>query len=168
MHFFQHLNSNIHQGANVSCPFCRRAYTSASGVSHHLETGSCPNARNINRKFIYEQLAQRDQQGIITKKLIGWHEETWHTGNAWNGSFFECYLCHKQFNRNASLDQHLKSPTHLQNIYHCPSRSCGSNFRTLASMFNHLESEKCGFIKFAGVNKNVNNFFSSNRQIAFT
>ena len=44
----------------------------------------------------------------------------------------------------------------MQEIYHCPNKMrCGSQFRTLAGMFNHLESESCGFIKFNGVQRNV-------------
>ena len=57
------------------------------------------------------------------------------------------------------LDQHLKSPTHQQEIYHCPNKACKKQFKNLAGMFNHLESESCGFIKFSSVNKSAGDFF---------
>ena len=150
----------------MACPFCKRGFTSASGVSHHLETGSCPNAKGLNREAIYKELRQRDPNGMITNNLLEWHgETTWSSTSAWNGNQYECYLCHRQFAKNADLDRHLKSPTHLQQIYHCPNKMrCGSQFKTLAAMFNHLESESCGFIKFAGVQKNVGNFLSSGQR----
>ena len=152
----------------MTCPFCGRGFTTASGVSHHLETASCPKARGVDRKIIYEQLRRRDRQGILTNKLLEWHEETWDTGNAWNGYRFECYLCHKEFNTYKSLDQHLESPAHQQNLYHCPNPKCRMHFKTLAAIFNHLESESCAFIKFAAVKENVNRFFSNSQaRIAF-
>lgn len=102
---------------------------------------------------------------MITNNLLEWHGESWSTMNAWNGNGFECYACHRQFSKNAHLDQHLKSPVHLQQIYHCPNKSrCGLQFKTLAAMFNHLESESCGYIKFARVQNNVGNFLSTQQR----
>lgn len=64
------------------------------------------------------------------------------------------------------LDQHLKSPTHLREIYHCPNRArCGAQFKTLAGMFNHLESESCGFIRFDGVQRNVVPILAGNQRL---
>lgn len=163
-----HLNSRTHRGANVSCPFCQRAFTSASGVSHHLETGSCPNARCVNRESIFTTLRQRDRNGIITNNLLEWHgeAETWSIDNAWNGHTYQCYLCRRQFAAMGDLDRHLKSPAHMQEIYHCPNKMrCGSQFKTLAAMFNHLESESCGFIKFSGVQSNVGGFLAGNQRL---
>lgn len=166
----QHLNSRTHRGANVSCPFCQRAFTSASGVSHHLEAGSCPNARCVNRESIFHTLRQRDRNGIITNNLLEWHGETWSTENAWNGHTYQCYLCRRGFTATGDLDRHLKSPAHMQEIYHCPNKvRCGSQFKTLAGMFNHLESESCGFIKFSGVQSNVGGILAGNqRMIGFS
>lgn len=54
-----------------------------------------------------------------------------------------------------SLDQHLNSPIHKQNLYHCPNQKCGKEFVSLAALFNHLESEGCGYMRFEKVNKRV-------------
>lgn len=48
-----HLNSSIHRGRNVACPFCKAAFTLASSLSHHLETSLYPQAKNINYCTIY-------------------------------------------------------------------------------------------------------------------
>ena len=163
------MHSRTHQGANVTCPFCKKAFTTASGVSHHLETGSCPNARGVNRETIFKALRDRDRDGIITKNLLEWHEgesSTWSPNQAWNGRGYECYLCHRQFRGTPDLEKHLKSPVHMQNIYHCPNkRECTKQFKTLAGMFNHLESESCGFIKFDGVKAGVGNVLMGGQRL---
>lgn len=54
----------------------------------------------------------------------------------------------------------------MQEIYHCPNKvRCGSQFTTLAGMFNHLESESCGFIKFNGVQRNVAGILAGNQRL---
>lgn len=34
----KHLNSRIHRGSTIACPFCSVKYATASGLSHHLES----------------------------------------------------------------------------------------------------------------------------------
>ncbi|KAE9970492.1 hypothetical protein EG327_010253 [Venturia inaequalis] len=167
-----HRKSRLHRGATVICPFCQVGFASASGVSHHLETGSCPNARGMDRDSIYSELRRRDPNGTFTQNLIGWHEETnvqnIATNRCWNGQAFECYLCNKKFRQLSHLDQHLNSPIHAQKYYHCPKAGCAKEFVSLAAMFNHLESESCGFIRFEQVQQNVNQFLAGGgRLISF-
>lgn len=160
-----HLNSSIHRGSTISCPFCRRNFVTASGVSHHLERNSCPNATGVNRATIYRAIRERDPHSVITKGQLEWHD--WTPNMAWNGSDYECYICHRKFRSMQSLKQHLHSPAHQQELYHCPSRQCQKEFKTLASMFNHLESESCGFIRFEAVGEKVNGFLTGQRVIGF-
>ncbi|OAL48484.1 hypothetical protein IQ07DRAFT_543416 [Pyrenochaeta sp. DS3sAY3a] len=163
-----HLNSKIHRGTTVPCPFCKVGFTTASGLSHHLETGSCPNAKTLDREKIYKAIRQRDSHGIFTKNLLTFQEsdvETIATGAAFNGSSYECYLCHREFNSLRGLNQHLNSPTHSQSLYHCPNRSCARDFVSLASMFNHLESESCSFIRFEKVQENVQNIITGRQRL---
>ncbi|KAF2205275.1 hypothetical protein GQ43DRAFT_362795 [Delitschia confertaspora ATCC 74209] len=167
-----HMNSKTHRGSTIACPFCKVHYTTASGLCHHLETGSCSNAPRLNRETIFKMIRARDQNGVITNKQIGWHDEanaTYSaTSHAWNGSHWECYLCHKCFNSDRGLNQHLNSPTHKQKVYHCPNRiKCGKEFVALASLFGHLESESCAFMRFENVQRQVGNVLSSNRMLTF-
>ncbi|KAK2811853.1 hypothetical protein FQN50_001891 [Emmonsiellopsis sp. PD_5] len=168
-----HLNSKIHRGSTIPCPFCNANYTTASGLSHHLESGSCPRAPQLNRETIYRMARERDPNGFITNNLIGWRDEenaTYQaTNRAFNGTYWECYICHKKFNTIGSLNAHLNSPTHKQKVYHCPNvkQKCGKQFVSLAALFSHLESEMCSFMRFENVQRQVGNVFQGRNLIAF-
>lgn len=164
-----HLNSRAHRPASLECPFCDACYTAATGLCHHLERGSCPNAPNLNRDAIYRIIRSRDPSGVISNNLIGWYGSDQYEAseNSWNGSAYECYLCSRDFRTLYSLNQHLSSPIHQANYYHCPNRGCGKQFTTLAGIMNHLESESCNFMRFRDVQKKVHDLVSSNRLIQF-
>ncbi|KAH9437493.1 hypothetical protein MCOR02_001150 [Pyricularia oryzae] len=108
----QHLNSRTHRGHSIQCPLCGKAYTTATGIVYHLESGSCPNAQNLSRDEVFRLVRSRDPQGVISKKLIGWTGDVEYeaTHHAWNGYGYECYLCHRVFHQIHSLSQHLNSP----------------------------------------------------------
>ncbi|KAI2602819.1 hypothetical protein GGR54DRAFT_463087 [Hypoxylon sp. NC1633] len=166
-----HLNSRTHRGSDgIQCPFCRKGHATATGLAHHLESGSCPNAQSLNRDELYKAVRSRDPNGAITKKLIGWHGSPTYeaTERTWNGQAFECYFCHRNFNHLSSLNQHLSSPAHQQALYHCPNRNgCGRDFKSLAAVMNHLESESCSYMRFENVQKSVGNIISGNRLLTF-
>ncbi|KAK0732129.1 hypothetical protein B0H67DRAFT_94285 [Lasiosphaeris hirsuta] len=165
-----HLNSQLHRGQTVGCPFCSRAFSSATGVSHHLESGSCPKARGLNCDEVYRIVRSKDPHGIIAKRLIGWtgDSDTYEaTDRAWNGSEWECYFCHRCFSSIIALNQHMNSPAHRQELYHCPNRSCHSEFKTLAATINHLESEACGAMRFETVQRHIGGIISGSRLIGF-
>ena len=154
------------------CPFCKVNYVSASGLAHHLETGSCVRAPQLNRDTILRIVRERDPHGVITNKQLTWHDGTRvtysATERAWNGDAWECYMCHREFNTANSLNQHLNSPAHQQAVYHCPNHRCGKEFKALAGLFNHLESETCAFMRFEKVQTQVGNVFnSSSRMLTF-
>lgn len=136
-------------------------------MSHHLETGSCPNAASLNRNTIHKAIQQRDPHGLVTMKQLEWHAEVEATDRCWNGYGYECYLCHKVYNSLRDLNSHVNSGPHRQKIYHCPNRGCSKEFVSLAALFNHLESESCGFISFEKVQKSVTGILGGHRYIAF-
>ena len=168
---FQHLTSKIHRGSTVICPFCKTKYTSASGLTHHLERGACPNAPHLTRETIHRMVRGNDPQGLITKQNSDWSEdmdiEYSATDYAFNGRFWQCYLCKKNFNTVQSLNAHLNSSVHKQKVYHCPNTRCSKKFVTLAALFNHLESETCSFIRFEGVQRRLQDVLSGRKLIAF-
>jgi hypothetical protein len=168
----QHLNSKIHRGTDITCPFCKRGFATATGVTHHLETGSCPNARSLNRDTILIEIRHRDPSHIITKKLLtnGESGSSFKVTSAsynHNRGCYECYLCHKGFSDLVGLNQHVNSPAHRDKVYHCPGRACSREFRALAALFNHLESETCGTVRFDAVQRNVGDILSGQRLIGF-
>ncbi|KAF5618838.1 hypothetical protein F25303_12946 [Fusarium sp. NRRL 25303] len=118
---------------------------SRTSLSHHLERGSCPRVP-MDRNKLYFYIKNRDHHSLITKKDLAWYDEKTYTiipTAAWNpwSKMFECYLCHKLHMTLTGLKRHLESPRHQQSLYHCVKRSCGKEFKTLAALINHLESE---------------------------
>ncbi|KAI2464899.1 hypothetical protein F4781DRAFT_411154 [Annulohypoxylon bovei var. microspora] len=165
-----HLNSRVHRGRNLECPFCKQAYTTATGLTHHMESGFCPKATNLNRDVVYRIIRANDPTNLISKKLLDGPVSRRYeaTALAWNGHSYECYLCHRKFQQITSLNQHLGSAAHQQNLYHCPNRIvCGREFSTLAALMNHLESESCGYTKFENVQRSAKNITNLNRLIGF-
>ncbi|KZL85925.1 zinc finger protein [Colletotrichum incanum] len=165
----QHLKSRVHRGSNMSCPFCGVNRTSATGVVHHLERGSCPNAP-LDRDSLYLAVHRRDPDGILSKKLLEFHGSTQYSASeeAYNYRLnaYQCYLCGNLYAKLNSLNQHLASPAHQQAYYHCPNRICGREFTTLGATMNHLESESCGFMRFEAVQSSVGRILDSRRMIS--
>ncbi|KAJ2982170.1 hypothetical protein NUW58_g6499 [Xylaria curta] len=166
-----HLNSRIHCDYQIQCPFCKKSHPTATGVAYHLESGSCPNAAGLNRDTLYKFVRNKDPGGIITKNLIGWSGEKQYEANDRSYNYsrqgWECYLCNRLFGSLPSLNQHLNSPTHQQSLYHCPNRGCRGDFKTLAAIINHLESESCGYIRFEKVQQGIQNVIGGDRLITF-
>ncbi|KAI1323036.1 hypothetical protein F5Y16DRAFT_403904 [Xylariaceae sp. FL0255] len=166
-----HLNSRIHRNHELPCPFGKKQHNTATGLAYHIESGSCPNAKGISRDTLYKVVRSKDPSGIITNNLIGWHGSTRYEANhlAYNYSCaaWECYLCHRLFGSLPALNQHLQSPAHQQKYYHCPNRSCNTEFTTITGFFNHLESESCGYARFENVQNTIQGVVSGDRLIAF-
>lgn len=150
----QHLNSKIHRDSQILCPFCKSKFTTGSGVAHHLERGSCPKAKGVNREIILHMIRKHDRGGFITNKQIEWHKDNntqySATNQAFNGYYWECYLCHKKFQKQPDLNRHLNSQAHKQKVYHCPNvrGRCMKQLTALAGLFNRFESESCAFMRF--------------------
>lgn len=168
----KHLRSRIHRGTNVGCPFCEKGFTTASGLSAHLETSACPNAPSLSRESILAILRKRDPYGVITNKQIEWYDEEGSsyevTLDAWNGDAWECPMCDSKFSSVHGLRMHLQSPRHKGKVYHCPNKrgGCEKEFVSLAALFNHLESESCSYMKFENVQRHVKTFFTGRQMIS--
>ena len=120
-----------------------------------------------------------DPNGLITKKTIEWAgsasqtESTYTaTSAAYKGRAWECYTCHREFGSSASLNAHANSSVHRQKIYRCPNRcrkrKCGKEFVSLTGGLGHLESERCGFLRFGevqAVQKRVEDAMEGRRMI---
>ncbi|KAF2156503.1 hypothetical protein K461DRAFT_97044 [Myriangium duriaei CBS 260.36] len=166
-----HLNSRIHRGQQIQCPFCKACLATATGLVHHIESCGCPSAADMTRETIYKFIRSKDPQGAFTKNLIQGPDMTRYqaNGRAYNHSRggWECYFCHKLFKQLPHLNQHLNSPAHQESLYHCPNNACGKPFTTLAAIINHLESESCGFTRFENVQRSIKDIISSDKLIKF-
>lgn len=71
---------------------------------------------------------------------------------SWNGSKYECVLCHKTFMSLSSLNKHLGSRVHQTKVYRCPRErghhGCGKKFPKLGMLLDHVELEECGVLRF--------------------
>lgn len=143
----------------MQCPFCKRSFATASGVTIHLESGQC--SSGLDRHKINTMIQRMDRGNVITRPMIampGYDDvQTIATERAWNGRGYECYLCGKSFRTLQGLNSHLKSPVHEQDFYHCPQRSCGRTYKLLSALIQHVESESCGLMRFVQVQQQAQN-----------
>ncbi|KZT35199.1 hypothetical protein SISSUDRAFT_990851 [Sistotremastrum suecicum HHB10207 ss-3] len=157
----QHLRSSTHQPKNVRCPGlgCGRSFVSHSALLLHFEAGNCPSG--MTREELNRIVVQADRNNIITNpaRLIagpqGYQQPSatdyWATARSWNGSAYECFLCHGTFRSLQSLNAHLQSPTHRERIYRCPNQSCGIEYSVLSALCQHVENGSCGVSRFRAV-----------------
>lgn len=135
------------------------AFVSRAALVLHLESGKCESG--MDRKTVNKYVRKYDTKNVITdpSRLITSGVDITYSANeyAWNGSAYECYLCHATFRKLDGLNQHLNSPKHAEKVYVCRGKKCGVHFNALSALFMHIESEKCGVSRF----KNVQNAMDS-------
>jgi hypothetical protein len=107
-------------------------------------------------------MRKMDKNNVITKPMItmpGYENASnmVATDQAWNGDAFECYFCHREFDRLSGLNNHMRSPVHEQKIYRCPGRGCGREYKALSGLVQHVESESCGVMRFSQVQAGARN-----------
>ncbi|KAM3453537.1 hypothetical protein MY5147_007306 [Beauveria neobassiana] len=145
---------------------CSKNFTTATGLAHHFEMNGCPN-KTSSRETIHRYVLSRDPDGLISKQLECDDSTTYEaTEGSWNGDGYECYFCDREFNSLHSLNQHLNSAAHQQALHHCPNRGC-PDFKTLAAILNHLESETCGIARFDAVQRAVSKMITRGRLLVF-
>lgn len=162
----QHRKSRIHQGFTVECPFCDDDFTTA-GLAHHVESSACPES-DLDRVLLFRALRKRDPENQFIEHMYSWDSgfTLADMKGAWNGSGYQCTTCADTFGgytfeRAHSWLQHLEtSDAHQPKLYHCPNRRCRKKFPSLAAFYHHLESESCGFTRFAIVQRNASGFLA--------
>lgn len=145
---------------SMECPFCKNSFSTASGVTIHLESGTCT-ASGLNRAKINNLVRQLDRNNVITRPMItmpGYDTvEMIATERAWNGYGYQCYLCSNEFSSLHGLNNHIRSPAHEQHMYRCPKASCAKHFKMLSGLVQHVESETCGLMRFQQVQQQARN-----------
>ncbi|KAF5656031.1 zinc finger OZF [Fusarium circinatum] len=152
----------LYRQTRTTCPFCSKDCRVTSGMVHHLEVGACPKSP-LDRDTLYQEVRGRDPHGYICNTLALWQETVAYqtTDLAFNVSKgkYECYFCGDLFGRLSNLNQHLASPRHQQELYHCPNEECSREFTTLAGMVGHLERRGCRFLRLEAVQDGILGFF---------
>ncbi|KAJ7154356.1 hypothetical protein C8R43DRAFT_885111 [Mycena crocata] len=171
-----HLNSSTHRPKEVICPGrgCGLGFVTRSALLLHLEAGTC--SSGSNRQTVNRIVRQYDTNNVITnpaRLLTGGDNQVNYMASAasWNGSAYECYLCHggylllPYYRSLAALNQHLASPRHQDKIYVCPLSTCRQSFTTLSALCQHIESERCGVSKFKVVQNTMNDLMGGMRRL---
>ncbi len=144
------------QESRFACPNPKNNKADQHIKQIHIESGTCTKS-GLDRGKLNDIVQRMDRKNIITKPLLtmpGWDRtELVATELAWNGRAYQCYLCSGQYASLRALDQHINSGTHEQNIYHCPKRSCGREYKSLSGLIQHMESESCGVMRFEQIQK---------------
>ncbi|EEY19413.1 conserved hypothetical protein [Verticillium alfalfae VaMs.102] len=83
--------------------------------------------------------------------------------NAW-----ETDLCHQVFNLRSSLNQHLNSPAPQQALYHCPKHEMPQEVCNAGALFNRLESETCGAMRFDDVERHAQAMLNPDRLLNYS
>ncbi|KAH8092230.1 hypothetical protein BXZ70DRAFT_977205 [Cristinia sonorae] len=154
-----HLRSSTHQPKRFKCPGCTNSYISSAALILHCESGTCRSG--VTRQAVDRLVISLDRNNVITNpnRLIKGPDGSyrspasvtqWATLSSWNGRAYECVLCHKEFSTLNALNAHLQSPAHADKIYRCPNgwNGCGTQFRTLSGLVQHVEGATCGVKRF--------------------
>ncbi|CAG8103787.1 unnamed protein product [Penicillium olsonii] len=166
-----HLRSPVHRALVHKCQYCPSVFGTPSAVIHHVESNCCENATGFNVESIYQIMKNLDKEEVFTIPVV---QPSGNTNIEFKmiGKWFHCTHCPARFKREIGLVAHLQSPVHRPRQYHCfnaPNR-CGKTFLTLASLFNHLESESCGIYNFDDVEEVygiIKKAVADNRRLSF-
>ncbi|KAF7289007.1 hypothetical protein MIND_01417600 [Mycena indigotica] len=153
-----HLNSALHKPRTITCPGrgCGQSFINGPSLAAHLESGSC--ASGANRQSLNRYIREQDTRHVITdpaRRRPPANDNTRYvaTGRSWNGTAYECYLCHNEFRTLPGLNQHLASPRHEEKTYICRGPSCSRRFQTLSALWAHVDSQQCGVARFGAVKR---------------
>ncbi|KDR70426.1 hypothetical protein GALMADRAFT_230068 [Galerina marginata CBS 339.88] len=144
----QHRNSLAHQSRQFKCPFCLNMFKSPSGITLHIESG----CHKITRHHVTAAVRSMDiVPNISIKRITGPPSLPTTlltyiaTDASFNGTSYECFLCHKTFRTLPGLNAHLNSPAHDDDEFRCPK--CKREFKLISGFVQHLESQSCELAK---------------------
>ncbi|KAF7970082.1 hypothetical protein HWV62_25066 [Athelia sp. TMB] len=134
-----------------------KSFALPSAIAHHIESGGC--SKGIDRHRVTAavhsmgvtpmvSLAHRIQgpSGFSGPSNIVRYSAS---EQAFNGTSYECYLCHRGFRTLGSLNTHLSSAAHDVDEFKCPK--CSVKFKLISSLIQHIETEVCGLARFKQV-----------------
>ncbi|KAG0706544.1 hypothetical protein DFH29DRAFT_988056 [Suillus ampliporus] len=144
----QHAASPVHSALDFECPLCPKRFKTPSSIVLHIESGTC---RNISRAQV---IAAVHAPNIVPTISNSRHIEggtpcvvTYYvTERAFNGTAYECYLCHRTFCTLGTLNSHINSPAHDADEFKCPK--CKWKYELVSGLMQHIESEGCGIARF--------------------
>ncbi|EDR16112.1 uncharacterized protein LACBIDRAFT_301873 [Laccaria bicolor S238N-H82] len=153
----QHNSSKLaHANRSFKCPFCANTFKAPSAIAQHIESGCHKITRHQVTAAVKKLKIVPDI--CISRLLPSSGPPTISTyiatEQSFNGTSYECFLCHKGFRLLTSLNAHLASPAHDADEFRCPK--CQRNFTVISALVQHIESEVCGLANMQKVQGNFN------------
>jgi hypothetical protein len=171
----QHLASPRHNPIcrPLPCVFCERTFSAPSALAMHMESGTCG---DMTKTSLDSAVAAADTMGVVMALRSGGGRIIASCSSSESGAeeqeeeeeagmltplsadggvvlpefWLHCHLCPRDrgpFVNGRALQQHLCSPVHADEIYHCPVMLGGGNpelsFKTLSGLLQHLEVGVC-------------------------
>ncbi|KAG1748897.1 uncharacterized protein EDB91DRAFT_1235465 [Suillus paluster] len=144
----QHAASPVHRALDFECPLCPKRFKTPSSIALHIESGTC---HNISRAQVTAavhvlnivptiSISRRIEGGA--PRVVSYYV----TERAFNGTAYECYLCHRTFRTSGALNSHINSPAHDADEFKCPK--CKRKYKLVSGLMQHIESEGCGIARF--------------------
>ncbi|OAX41878.1 hypothetical protein K503DRAFT_711747 [Rhizopogon vinicolor AM-OR11-026] len=147
----RHSSSPVHNARDYECPLCPKRFKSASSIALHIESGVCHRFSRAQVTAAAHALSivptisiSRRIEGR-TPRVVTYYA----TERAFNGTSYECYLCHRNFRTLSALNAHVSSPVHDSNEFKCPK--CKREYKLISGLMQHIESEGCGIARFQAV-----------------
>ncbi|OAX41879.1 hypothetical protein K503DRAFT_767274 [Rhizopogon vinicolor AM-OR11-026] len=130
---------------------CPKRFKVPSSIAQHIESGVCHKSSRAQvtaaahaLKFVPTISISRRIEGR-TPRVVTYYA----TERAFNGTAYECYLCHRTFRTLRALNTHVSSPVHNANEFRCPK--CKRKFKLISGFMQHIEREACGIARFQAV-----------------
>ena len=124
---YTHWKSTTHATQQYTCPGndCSKAFGTPSAVIQHLESGAC--VSGMTRQRVNRMAIAADRGAVITNpaRIAADNErlsmpEPVATTAWFNGSSYECIICHRTCRTLVGLNRHLRSPAHSEKILKSP------------------------------------------------
>ncbi|KAG0692341.1 hypothetical protein DFH29DRAFT_970185 [Suillus ampliporus] len=112
----QHAASPVHRALDLECPLCPKRFKTPSSIALHIESGTSQVTAAVHALNIVPMIS-------ISCHIEGWTPcvVTYYvTERAFNGTAYECYLCHRTFRTLGALNSHINSPAHDADEFKCP------------------------------------------------
>jgi len=155
----QHSSSRVHKARDLNCPLCSKNFKLPSAIALHIESGGC---HDIHRHQVTAVIHSLELVPTISisHRIQGSSDTasrtiaSYATEQAFNGTAYECYLCHRAFRTLVSLNAHLNSPAHDDDEFKCPK--CKRRYKLISGLIQHIEAEVCGLARFEQVEDHTN------------
>ena len=143
-------SSPVYKTRDFEYLLCPKRFKTPSSIALHIESG-CHKFTRAQVTAAAPALATVPTISIYcrveggTPRVVSYYV----TERAFNGTAYECYLCHRTFRTLSALNSHVSSPVHDANEFRCPK--CEGEYKLISGLMQHIEGEGCGIAKFQAV-----------------